>query len=450
MTSRERMRTAIAGGKPDRIPVAMVADFDFYCKAAGPAHVGVRIRRQRRPRRHSPGRPLALPRERFHLRLDRRIPRPRATARRVRDGRGAALSRTHGHRRAHPPQAPPHRRPPARAERRAHHFAVRLCRRITCEADIDRVLGPVPTAQDLLDQGIYEPHEILRRELGDRAYICVPAHGMFPDAIEALGGFEAGMLALSRAARSGPRSGGGNGRPPRRPPRSRRAKRRGRGLDRRLPGRGGYDLRRRCGGKWPSPDIASWSRSRASADCKPSSGSSATACPCWMTSWNSGIDALVIEQNRRGYSSDPVEVRRRVGRNLCVYGWNWELDFIEDRRDNITQRSRAPDSRRGNRGRLRDGHHLHDLRGLPRRRRALRPRGSAPQSRGGVRAFWLRAVYVEGDGNQVGVELRVDRINDTGDPSRAAEHDDANDGFGGVGGGVNEVGGIQRLQRLGR
>src|SRR5512138_1944102 len=35
MTSRERMRTTVAGGKADRIPVAMVADFDFYCKAAG-------------------------------------------------------------------------------------------------------------------------------------------------------------------------------------------------------------------------------------------------------------------------------------------------------------------------------------------------------------------------------------------------------------------------------
>ncbi len=35
MTARERMRTAIAGGKPDRVPIAMVADFDFYCKTAG-------------------------------------------------------------------------------------------------------------------------------------------------------------------------------------------------------------------------------------------------------------------------------------------------------------------------------------------------------------------------------------------------------------------------------
>jgi hypothetical protein len=50
-----------------------------------------------------------------------------------------------------------------------------------------------------------------------------------------------------------------------------------------------------------------------------------------------GIDGLVVEQDRRGYSSDPVEIRRRVGRNVCVYGWNWELDFIEDRRDNITR-----------------------------------------------------------------------------------------------------------------
>jgi len=44
----------------------------------------------------------------------------------------------------------------------------------------------------------------------------------------------------------------------------------------------------------------------------------------------------VLEQDRRAYSSDPVEVRRRVGNDMCVYGWNWELDFIHDRRDSIT------------------------------------------------------------------------------------------------------------------
>jgi len=50
-----------------------------------------------------------------------------------------------------------------------------------------------------------------------------------------------------------------------------------------------------------------------------------------------GIDGLVIEQGRRGYSSDPVEVRRMVGGDMCVYGWNWELDFVNDRRENITR-----------------------------------------------------------------------------------------------------------------
>ena len=35
MTARERMRTALDRGKPDRVPIAMVAEFDFYCKAAG-------------------------------------------------------------------------------------------------------------------------------------------------------------------------------------------------------------------------------------------------------------------------------------------------------------------------------------------------------------------------------------------------------------------------------
>jgi hypothetical protein len=39
------------------------------------------------------------------------------------------------------------------------------------------------------------------------------------------------------------------------------------------------------------------------------------------------IDALVLEQGRKGYDTDPVEIRRRVGETLCLFGYALEGDF---------------------------------------------------------------------------------------------------------------------------
>ena len=50
-----------------------------------------------------------------------------------------------------------------------------------------------------------------------------------------------------------------------------------------------------------------------------------------------GVDALVIEQPRTNYSSDPTEMRRIVGNDLCICGWNWELDMLHDDRPAITR-----------------------------------------------------------------------------------------------------------------
>ena len=39
------------------------------------------------------------------------------------------------------------------------------------------------------------------------------------------------------------------------------------------------------------------------------------------------IDALVLEQGRKGYVIDPVEIRRRVGPAFCLFGFGYENDF---------------------------------------------------------------------------------------------------------------------------
>lgn len=46
-----------------------------------------------------------------------------------------------------------------------------------------------------------------------------------------------------------------------------------------------------------------------------------------------GIDLLYIEQDRRGYNSDPAEFRKRIGTDLCITGWTYEWDMIKNNRE---------------------------------------------------------------------------------------------------------------------
>jgi uroporphyrinogen-III decarboxylase len=207
---------------------------------------------------------------------------------------------------------------------------------ITCEADLHRVLGTDWNAREVADRGIVDPIRLMRQELGDDAYLAVVAHGIFPEALDAVGGFERGMVLLHDnpgLVRSVV---------------ERLARRRTATVE--AGAHAGADAAW-IGGYLEGADLiapAIWRevalpghRIQVSdarrhglqvlfwflGDCLPLLDDLVEL----------GIDGLVVEQDRRGYSSDPVEIRRRVGRNVCVYGWNWELDFIEDRRDNITR-----------------------------------------------------------------------------------------------------------------
>lgn len=50
-----------------------------------------------------------------------------------------------------------------------------------------------------------------------------------------------------------------------------------------------------------------------------------------------GYDLLYVEQDRRGYTSDPAELRKRIGTDLCITGWTYELDMINDDREAISK-----------------------------------------------------------------------------------------------------------------
>lgn len=51
-------------------------------------------------------------------------------------------------------------------------------------------------------------------------------------------------------------------------------------------------------------------------------------------------DALVLEQGRKGYVIDPVEIRRRVGPRFCLFGFGYENDYCEDNRESLANELR--------------------------------------------------------------------------------------------------------------
>jgi hypothetical protein len=62
------------------------------------------------------------------------------------------------------------------------------------------------------------------------------------------------------------------------------------------------------------------------------------------------LDALVLEQGRKGYTTDPVEIRKQIGPKRCIFAYGFEYDFCTDRRDAL-----ASELRRQYEGAGRDG-----------------------------------------------------------------------------------------------
>jgi uroporphyrinogen-III decarboxylase len=328
------MRIALERGKPDRVPIAMVADLDFYCKAAGRplwefefGDNAARAAIQRDAHLRFPDNDFTL----CWTGVDHETAASRRVV--VEDGQPFLEWTATGE------------RTPIQPRKTAAHWSERgggitsrsgWERPITSEQQIEAALGPVPTVQDILRRGIYDPVAALRRDLGERAYIAVAAHGVFPTALDAMGGFEEGMLALRDrphlfravveqfALRSAATLQAG--------------------------ARQGADAAW-LGGYLEGSDLispAAWREvvlpgHRLQIEAARAQGLQVLfwflgdCMPLLRDLVDLGLDGLVVEQPRRGYSSDPVAVRREVGSAFCVYGWNWELDFINDRRENITR-----------------------------------------------------------------------------------------------------------------
>lgn len=315
------MHLVLEGGKADRIPVALVTDSDYQCQAAGCDH---------REFRHGTNQERAEIQRRFWLRhqdndcllcwsgLSRRRARQHKL---TREGNGYFLTdATTGEKsevEAWQTAANPHRGPSSSGNATP----------ITCEQDIPTVMGPRPTAQQLLDAGVCDTLEALTDTLGDRAFLAFPAHGVFPGTVDYLGGFERAMEAVVAQPR--------------------------------LVAAVVEEIAWRCVARiqaaatfgpdaiWQSAYLegadlispAAWRelvlpghrimvREAKRLGLKVLFWFLGDCMPLLEDIVQLGVDALVVEQPRRGYSSDPGEIRRVVGQRLCVYGWSPELPMI--------------------------------------------------------------------------------------------------------------------------
>jgi len=52
------------------------------------------------------------------------------------------------------------------------------------------------------------------------------------------------------------------------------------------------------------------------------------------------LDALFLEQGRKGYTTDPVEIRKRVGPEFCLIGFGFEGDYVRLNRYGLTRELR--------------------------------------------------------------------------------------------------------------
>jgi uroporphyrinogen-III decarboxylase len=329
MTSKERMRVALERGKPDRVPISVVADCDYMCEAAGSdlrefyygdAETLAEINR-RFLERH--------PQNDFLLAYSGVHRRTSAVWQLTQEGdRFFLVERETGAREELPPAstgAPPGAEPTSAG----------LDDPITCEADIARVVGETPTVAEVGESGVLDTLALTLQQAGDRAFVAYPCGNVFPTVIRYLGGFERAMETIARdpmlvaavaealawhrvaniraAAQIGPDAIW---------------------LHAYLEG---ADL--------VSPDH--WrqimqpvhsllAREAREAGMKALMWFLGDCMPLLEDIVQTGVDGLVVEQSRRAYGSDPGEIRKVVGQRLCVYGWSPEWAMLRDDRRAIT------------------------------------------------------------------------------------------------------------------
>jgi len=329
-SAKERMRRVLERGKADRVPIALMSDFDYQAKAAAI---------DQREFMYGDNEARAEIQRRFWLRHEANdflmswsgVDPESAKSRRItRDGGRFLVTDTNTGK----TQDIKKWKTAANPDRGL--TSAGAADPITCEADIERLFGPRPTVEQILASGKYEQLRLLTEQIGDRAFIALPAGGVFPMTIHYLGGFERAMETLATdpslvaaiAEELGYRNAALIRAAARYHPDASWQSAYLEGADlispehwRELvmPGhRVMVEEAKRHGLK-----VLSWFL----GDCM----------PLLEDIVGLGIDGLVVEQPRRGYSTDPGEIRRVVGKRICVYGWSPESAMIKGDREAITR-----------------------------------------------------------------------------------------------------------------
>ena len=332
---KQRVLQAMAGGKPDQIPIALSADWDYVVRAGG-----------------------GDPYDWMYGGFDRRVELCVAAHRRH---PGTALMRTGQGRRADEPrrlveengqrwlmdpgtgrreQLVPLGDPPWTefAQAYARELGVVMdesaAEVVETRGDLERCMPPILSSAEFISRGYTERTEAVVDALGADTFIATGYFGLFPDARFSLGGFEEAMMALAGDTTLVEAV-----------------------LDRHLAryleeieayaqvGADGMWMR----AYYEGADLVSprtwrrvlFPRHKAFCDACHRHGTQAIiwflgdCLPLVEDIAAAGYDLLYVEQGRRGYSSDPAEFRRRIGNDLCVTGWTWEHDMIADDRPAI-------------------------------------------------------------------------------------------------------------------
>ena len=339
MTAKERVRIALDGGKPDRVPFLLECDYDYMAIAAGRApwqyEFGDEAERaaihEDLYRRHPTdlwkcwgGRSRRLAGQRqVVMRGGEPWLQVLTTGREYRIDRLGNLSDGQGR--------------PVALDREGKEVSQQSAavwvasdgypRSVESEADIEELLGPVPPAPFWIEDGFLATLERLLPKYGQSHFLMFPLNTIFADALDLFGGFQAGLEATY----------------------SKRA------------------LFHRA-----LEVIVEWKKSRLRA------GASLGAPGAWMIEYCAGadtispamyrefvfpyeqevareahrlglrtymwylghvmplvpdlarleVDALFPEQGRKGYEVDIVEMRRLVGERMCLIGFNDEQALI--------------------------------------------------------------------------------------------------------------------------
>jgi len=331
MTKKERVMGAIRGPKPDRIPICIVWDDGYIARAAGVPQweftyggVQEQVEIQLRAWQRHPDNDI--------LRSWTGMNRGPVRRRFIREGdREFIVNLDTGDREQIGPEGIGGLwdRPIKTSERHAEV-------QINSTDDIDSLIPEPPDPDDLLQTDSYVCLRRLVQAVGDEAFVVFNSSSPFPATLSHLGGHTPGLIVLHEH-----------------------------------PDLVEYALQRQyeihiahlraaaqAGGNiaWPccffegadvlNPDV--WRRLQLPnlkrfvdishelgvltflwflGDCLPVIGDIAAL----------GVDALVIEQPRTNYSSDLGQMRQAAGNDLCLCGWNWELDLLHGDHAAITR-----------------------------------------------------------------------------------------------------------------